>query len=154
MAKYKMVRADFWNNSIVIDMSPEDKYFYLYLLTNPETSQSGIYKITKKQMAFDLGYSVESVQSLIDRFRDYHNLIRYNPETRELAIKTWGKYHLHKAGKQIMQCIISELNEVKDHSLIRYVAGSIIKPEIYSLYDSSCKMEEMFSHGNQEQITG
>ncbi len=45
---------------------PEDKYFYLYLLTNPDTTQIGIYNITKKQMAFDFRYSIESVHSLMD----------------------------------------------------------------------------------------
>lgn len=122
MAKYRMVRVDFWSNPIVLEeMTPEEKYFYLYLLTNPETNQSGIYKITKKQMAYDLGYSIERVHSLINRFSEHHKLIRYNPETRELAIKKWGKYNLHKTGKRVMESIISELNEVKDHSLIRYV---------------------------------
>ena len=87
-----MVRTEFWKNPIVSEeMTPEDKYFYLYLLTNPNTTQIGIYQITKKQMAFDLGYSIESVQSLLERFIRHHKLIRYNPETRELAIKNWEK---------------------------------------------------------------
>jgi hypothetical protein len=149
-----MMRADIWNHSIVIEMTPEDKFFYLYILTNPQSNQIGIYKITKKQLAFDLGFSAEIVRSIMDRFTDHYKLIRYNPGTSEIAIKTWGKYYLHKAGKQVMECVISVLNEVKDHSLIRYVAGAIYKPEIYSLYDSSCKLEEMFSQGIQEQITG
>ena len=33
MAKFRMVRTDFWKNPIVSEeMTPEDKYFYLYLL--------------------------------------------------------------------------------------------------------------------------
>ncbi|MFB7304093.1 hypothetical protein [Heyndrickxia sporothermodurans] len=61
MAKYRMVRTDFWKNPIVIEeMTPEEKYFYFYLLTNPRTTQIGIYQITKKEIAFDLGYSIES----------------------------------------------------------------------------------------------
>ena len=75
MAKFRMVRTDLWNNPMVMEeMTPEDKYFYLYLLTNPQTTQIGIYKITKKQIAFDLGYSIESIQSLMDRFMKLHNL--------------------------------------------------------------------------------
>uniref|UniRef100_UPI00398A9E05 hypothetical protein n=1 Tax=Heyndrickxia sporothermodurans TaxID=46224 RepID=UPI00398A9E05 len=86
MAKYRMVRTEFWKNPIVLEeMTPEDKYFYLYLLTNPHTTQIGIYRITKKEMAFDLGYSIESVDSLMERFEEHHQLIRYNPETRESA---------------------------------------------------------------------
>jgi DnaD/phage-associated family protein len=140
MAKYRMVRTDFWTNPIALEeMTPEDKYFYLYLLTNPNTTQIGIYQITKKQMAFDLGYSIESIQSLMERFIRHHKLIRYNPETRELAIKNWGKYNLHKGGKPIMDCINSELKEVEDLSLISYVAEAINKAEIRSLFDSFSK---------------
>ena len=143
--KYRMVRTDFWNNPIISEeMTPEDRYFYLYLLTNPHTTQIGIYRITKKQMAFDLGYSIESVHSLIERFTLHHKLICYNPETRELAIKNWGKENLHKGGKPVMDCIFSELKEVEDHSLIQYVSDTIDKQEIRSLYESFCKKEEMF----------
>ncbi|MBO1511192.1 DnaD domain protein [Metabacillus sp. BG109] len=135
-----MVRTDFWKNPIALEeMTPEDKYFYLYLLTNPNTTQIGIYKITKKQMAFDLGYSLESVHSLMERFTRHHKLIRYNPETRELAIKNWGKYNLHKGGKPVMDCINTELKEVEDLSLISYVAETINKEEIRSLYESFSK---------------
>lgn len=137
MAKYRTVRIDIWNHPLVLEkMTPEDKYFYLYLLTNPNTTHIGIYKITKKQMAFDLGYSIESVHSLMDRFTDHHKLVRYNPKTRELAIKNWGEYNLHKGGKLVMDCVISELLEVEDYSLIHYVAVSIKKQEILSLYES------------------
>ncbi|WML49144.1 DnaD domain protein [Neobacillus sp. PS3-34] len=140
MAKYRMVRTEFWKNPIVLEeMTPEDKYFYLYLLTNPNTTQIGIYRITKKQMAFDLGYSIESVHALMDRFIEHHKLIRYNPETRELAIKYWGKDNLDKGGKPVMDCITSELKEVEDRSLILYVSESIQKQDIHSLYESFCK---------------
>jgi DnaD/phage-associated family protein len=145
MAKYRIIQTDFWRNPIVSEeMTPEDKYFYLYLLTNPLTTQIGIYKITKKQIAFDLGYSIESVYLLMERFIEHHKLIRYNPETRELAIKNWGKYNLHKGGKPVMDCISSELKEVEDLSLIEYVAEAINKQEILSLYNSFCKQEETF----------
>jgi DnaD/phage-associated family protein len=144
MAKFRMVRVDFWRNPVVLEeMSPEDKYFYLYLLTNPNTTQIGIYQITQKQMAFDLGYSIESVHALMDRFIHHHKVIRYNPETRELAIKNWGKYNLQKGGKPIMDFIYSELKEVEDTSLIQYVSESIQKGEIFSVYQYFCKQVEI-----------
>ena len=117
MAKYRMVPTDFWKNPIVLEeMTTEDKYFYLYLLTNSQTTPIGIYKIAKKQMAFDLGYSIEEVDSLIERFINHHKLIRYNPETRELAINNWGKNNLYKAGNSDIDCIFTEEDE--DTSLI------------------------------------
>ena len=106
-------------------MSAEDRYALLYLLTNPHTTQIGIYQITKRQMAFDLGYSTESVGAILERFEKLLGIIRYNPETREIAIKNWGKYNLKRGGKPIMDCIRGELEKVKDKNLIEYVADSI-----------------------------
>ncbi|WP_246140810.1 DnaD domain protein [Bacillus marasmi] len=143
MAKFRMVRTDFWNNPIVSEeMSPEDKYFYLYLQTNPQTTQIGIYKITKKQMAFDTGYSIETIQALMERFIQHHKLIRYNPDTREIALNNWAKSNLNKGGKPIMDCIHSELKEVEDDSLIRYISQSIPNQDIRNLFDSFCKQEQ------------
>ena len=143
MAKFRKVRVDFWMDPMVSEeMTPEDRYFYLYLLTNQRTTQIGIYKITKKQIAFDMGYSIESVHSLMERFIMHHQLIRYNPETRELAIKNWGENNFDKAGKPMLDCISSELKDVKDASLIQFVLGSIPKPEFRRLYESFIKKEE------------
>jgi DnaD/phage-associated family protein len=151
MAKFRMIHIDFWKNPIVLEeMSPEDKLFYLYLLTNANTTQIGIYKITKKQMSFDLGFSMESVQIVMDRFIHHHKVIRYNSETRELAIRNWGKDNLYKAGKPVMDCITSELKEVEDTSLIQYVSEPIEKQEIRSLYISFCDHVPMVN--DQEDI--
>lgn len=126
MAKYRHVHTAFWEDPKVLEeMTPEDKYFYLYLLTNPKTTQIGVYAITKKQMAFDLGYSTESVTALLDRFINNHKLIKYNEDTRELAIIHWGKYNLYKAGKPVIDCIKKELVEVKDKTLLSELMNHI-----------------------------
>jgi len=150
MTKYRMMQTDFWCNLVLEAMTPEDKYFYLYLLTNPSTTHIGIYKITKKQIAFDLGYSVESVHLIMERFIEHHRMIRYNPDTRELAIKNWGKYHHYKGGKPFKDCVFSELKEVEDPSLILYVAESISKLGILSLYQPFCHGDACFSEKVRE----
>lgn len=138
MAKFRMVHTEFWNDAMTIEeMTPEDKYFFLYILTNPNTKQIGIYQITKKQMAFDMGYSMETINSLLDRFLNQHNLVKYNEKTREIAIRNWGKYNLNRGGKPMIDCVVSELREVKDLSLIDYVGESVGNAKIKELYDTS-----------------
>ena len=69
MAIYRHVHVEFWKDPKVLEeLTPEDKLFFIYLLTNPNTTQIGVYKITKKQIAFELGFSIESVNVLMDRF--------------------------------------------------------------------------------------
>ncbi|PKR84887.1 DnaD domain protein [Heyndrickxia camelliae] len=135
MAKFRYIHVEFWQDARVLEeMTPEDKYFYLYLLTNPSTTQIGVYQITKKQMAFDLGYSTESINSLLDRFIKVHGLIKYNDQTREIAILNWGKYNLNKAGKPILDCVKKELREVKDKSLLIDLLPNIPNQTIYELF--------------------
>jgi hypothetical protein len=95
MVKFAMVNDDFWSTPDCV-MSPQDKFFYLYLLTNSNINHIGIYRITRKKMAFDMGYPIDVVHILMERFIKQHKLIRYNPETRELAIKNWGKHNAYK----------------------------------------------------------
>ncbi|MED1089715.1 DnaD domain protein [Bacillus paramycoides] len=122
MAKYRHVRTTFWSDpKVTEEMTPEDRYFYLYLMTNEHTTQIGVYTITRKQMAFELGYSIESAKALLDRFTKHHELIVYNEETRELCILNWGKYNLIKGGKPVEDCIQKELKTIKDLSLVKLV---------------------------------
>ncbi|URZ15409.1 hypothetical protein [Clostridium felsineum] len=135
MAKYRYVYSAFWEDPDVMEQfTPEDKLFYLYILTNPKTTQIGVYKITKKEMAFGLGYSIESINSLVCRFIEHHKLIKYDEGTRELAVKNWGKYNLNKGGKPIVDCINKEFNEVQNLELINYVAKNIRNESIKNIY--------------------
>ncbi len=117
MAKFRMINIGFWDDpKVVEEMTPEDKYLFLYLLTNANTTQIGIYSITKKQMAFDTGYSMEAVNNIFERLIQRHKLMKYNPKTRELAIRNWGKYNFNRGGKPVEDCVMSELSKVKDRS--------------------------------------
>ena len=131
MATFRKIHTEFWNDpKVVEEMTPEDKYFFLYLLTNDNTTQIGIYQITKKQMAFDMGYSPETINSLLERFLHQHKLIQYNAETREIAINNWGKYNLDRGGKPMVDCVKSELEKVKDWKLAQRVAEGVETPGI------------------------
>jgi hypothetical protein len=70
-------------------MSAAEKYFYLYLLTNHHTTNTGIYRITIEQMALDLGDSNEKIHLLMERFIQHYKLIRYNSVTCEITIENW-----------------------------------------------------------------
>lgn len=69
MAIYRNIQLSFWSDSKVTDdFTPEDKYFYLYLLTNPQTNICGCYQISYSQMESQTGYNRETINRLIERF--------------------------------------------------------------------------------------
>lgn len=100
MALYRNVSMSFWTDSkIVDDFSPEDRYVYLYLFTNPHTSLCGCYEISIKQMADETGYSVQKIRSILSRLEQKHDVIRYSESTKEVLILKWHKYNWTKSEK-------------------------------------------------------
>ena len=114
----RIVDTSFWTDGKVDDFSPEDKYFLLYLLTNPFTTQLGIYEISVKQVAFQLGYSVETVRVLIDRFETKYKMIWFSPSTNEIAIKNFLRHSIMKGGAPVRDCLIKEIKKVKNRDLV------------------------------------
>lgn len=106
--------------------SPEDKLFFLYLMTNPHTTQLGIYHINKRHMAFEIGYSVEAVTVLLDRFEHKYGLIKYSEETSEVAIKNYLRHSIVKGGKPVEELLKREILKVKDKSLFGYVFDNLV----------------------------
>lgn len=118
----RLVSVDFWTDDKVVDLfSPEDKYFMLYLLTNPHTTQLGIYKLNTKYAAFETGYSVETIKSLLNRFENHLGIIFYSPETGEIAIKNYLIYSIIKGGKPVADLLWKEINDIKNQELIEKV---------------------------------
>lgn len=137
MALYRQIYAEFWRDAKVIEeMTPDDKLFYLYLLTNPNTTQIGIYGITKKQMAFELGYSLETVNTLFKRFENELGLIEYDSETREICLINWGKYNFPRAGKPIEDCVKKELKAVKNTDFIKIIYQKIENEKIKAVFQN------------------
>ena len=152
MAIFRHVQTAFWKDpKIIEDMTPEDRLFFLYILTNPSTTQIGVYNITKKQMAFELGYSIEVINSLVNRFENQHNVIRYNEETREICIINWGKYNLNKGGKPIIDCVKKEVSQVKDKSLLKIIADKIEKHEIKDIFIQAYDNNDTSTIGVQKE---
>lgn len=118
MAKYRSIQTSFWSDSkIVDDFTPEDRYFYLYLLTNEKSNQLGCYEISKNQMCRDTGYDLKTIEKLLKRFEEIHNVIVYDSKTKEIFIKNWHKYNWLNSWKTKV-CIDKEFDEVKSQKII------------------------------------
>lgn len=144
----RVVSTNFWDDDKVSEQfTPEDKFFFLYLMTNPYTTQLGIYAVSRKQMAFHLGYSVETVDTLIDRFQNVYGIIKYSNKTREVAIKNYLRHSIVKGGKPVEDLLKKEISGVKDKELLQWVYDSLI--EHNDLNESVLKIISLL---NQNQI--
>lgn len=127
MATYRSVYITFWSDTKVCDdFTPEDKYFMLYCLTNKYTNLCGCYEISKKQMSLDLGYNIETIDKLLERFSKIHNIIFYNNQNKEIYIKNWYKYNWTSSSK-LDKPLLEEIKKIKT---------DIFKKEIADVYNA------------------
>lgn len=124
----RIVDTAFWTDGKVDEFSPEDKYFMLYLLTNPFSTQLGIYEISIKQVAFQMGYSMDAVKVLIERFENKYGVIFFSPtrdNAGEIAVKNYLRHSIIKGGAPVRDCLIKEMRKVKNKELISKVFAHI-----------------------------
>ena len=102
MAYYRNISMAFWtDNKVQDEFTPEDKYFYLYLLTNPQTNLCGCYEISFKEIERETGYNRETINKLLFRFQYILNVIAFNEENKEVFLLNWHKYNLSTSEKTI-----------------------------------------------------
>ena len=144
MALYRHVYLKFWKDDKVMELfSVEEKLLFLFLLTNPNTTQIGVYKILPKEIAFMTGFEEEEVSIMLELFEKEYKLIKYNKLTHEIAIVHWARYNLNKAGgKPMMDCISSELSRVEDVSLLQVILDHIKNEKIKQLYINAIRREK------------
>ena len=125
MAIYRQVYMTFWTDpKVVNDFTPEDRYFYLYLITNDHTNICGCYEISIKQMVWETGYNDDTVGRLIRRLMETHKVIRYDAVTNEMLIHNWHKYNWTKS-KDLLSKVRSVAQNIKNPSFKAFVLEKI-----------------------------
>lgn len=87
---YKIIHEQFWTDPKIKSLKMEDKFLFLYLITNPYSHSTGIYYIPKKIITINTGMNRgidRSIKELSDR-----GLISYDNEIEIVFIRNMLKY--------------------------------------------------------------
>jgi len=150
------IQSSFWSDEKVAEFNTEDKLFFLYLLTNANTKQVGVYKVSPRQMSFDSGLSPEVVETLMRRFENEYGLIQYDSSSREICILNWGKFNFKKGGKPVEDLIKKELRDVTRLDFAEIVARKIpsekVRTAVLSAIENEFTNRGTNRHTNREEV--
>lgn len=147
MAKGRLISTSFWDDSKVVDdFTPEDKYIYLYCMTNPHTNLCGCYEVSIKQIASETGYNEDTVKRLLMRLDRNHNVIRYSSMTKELLVLNWFRYNW-SASEKLNKPLLAEIRAIKDVGFREYLAGRYNERDTVTEPYEYC--ETPLAHGTQ-----
>ena len=124
MALYRNVNLSFWTDTkIDDDFTPEDKYFFLYLLTNPHTNICGCYEISMKQMCRETGYNEDTILRLLKRMEYEHGVIKYSKTNKEVLVLNWSKYNW--ANPSVRKGVFSASQSIKTKVFKKFVLDTL-----------------------------
>ena len=125
MAYYRQIYTTFWTDpKVADDFTPEDRYFYLYLLTNAHTNLCGCYEVSKRQISNDTGYTVDIVNRLLTRMEEVHGIIRYSEQTSEVYLVNWHRYNWSRSEK-VLKGVANEIEKVKHTEFQQSLIGTL-----------------------------
>src|SRR5258707_11230774 len=90
MSTQRYISTSFWDDKWIRTLSPEQRYVYMYLLTNPQTNIAGIYQITIDRISFDTGYSIAELRDIFESFLGMGKAIFHDEEW--MILPTWTKH--------------------------------------------------------------
>lgn len=90
MAKNRYFNTEFWDDPWIQKVGPNEKYFYIYLLTNPLTNIAGIYEISVARISFDTGLEANDCVDLLARLEENKKVFYFKSEW--IIIINWPKH--------------------------------------------------------------
>lgn len=121
MTLYRTVHTSFWYDTKVCDdMTANERYMTLYLLTNPHTNIIGCYEVSKASISRETGLCDDDVTSILERLEQL-GVARYCEKTREVLLLHWHRYNWSTSPKTYA-AIRKALPMVKSHEFAKYVA--------------------------------
>lgn len=122
MAYFRTIYTSFWTDPTVEeDFTPEDKFFMLYVLTNPHTNMCGCYEISLKRISDEMGYSRNEIEEILRRFKnEYKGAVLYDGGTHELFIRNWYKYNWNDSPK-LDGVLREEIEQIKNISFKKHL---------------------------------
>lgn len=95
MEVFTKVERGYWQDEFILELTPEQKFFYLYLMSNSKVNTLGAYVFPMTMSALELGYNRETVKKLLDHFVEAGKIM-YDETTNEVFLLNWPKRNWNK----------------------------------------------------------
>lgn len=69
MSKKRYIDTNFWVDGWIANLNRDEKYFFLYLLTNDKTSIAGVYEIPMKVIVFETEFEHSEVLTMLNKMK-------------------------------------------------------------------------------------
>ena len=90
---YKSIHEGFWTDPKITELSSENKFVYLYFITNPHTHFSGIYYLPKQIIKVETSLTDRSIHRGIDTL-SRGNFVVFDDKLRLIFVRKMLRYQI------------------------------------------------------------
>lgn len=146
MEVFTRVERGYWQDEFIIELTPEQKFFYLYLMTNNKVNTLGAYVFPLTMSTVELGYNKETVLKLLDHFAQVGKII-WDETTKEVFLLNWPKRNWNKK-TATLRALKKDFGALKSPVLRETVAL------LFNDFYSEKAQEQSGTNGNNEEQKG
>lgn len=146
MEVFTKVERGYWQDEFILELTSEQKFFYLYLMTNNKVNTLGAYVFPIKMSTVELGYNNETVLKLLDHFAQAGKII-WDESTKEVFLLNWPKRNWNKK-TATLRALKKDFSALKSPVLRETVAL------LFNDFYSEKAQEQSGTNGNNEEQKG
>lgn len=146
MEVFTKVERGYWQDEFILELTPEQKFFYLYLMSNSKVNTLGAYVFPLTMSTVELGYNKETVLKLLDHFAQVGKII-WDETTKEVFLLNWPKRNWNKR-TATLRALRKDFGALKSPVLREIVAL------LFNDFSSEKAQEQSGTIGNNEEQKG
>lgn len=100
MARFASVSEGFWTDEVVLAWNDSQRLLALYLLTCPHRNLQGIYRLSLRYAADDLGWSDSRTKAALERLIE-DGFAEYDPDAKVVLLPKALRYYKPKTTPQL-----------------------------------------------------
>lgn len=114
MAVQRYISTSFWDDEWIQGLPPNEKFLFMYLMTNALTNISGVYKITIRRISFDTGLPEHTINDILTHFSEHKKVFRLK---EYIILKTWPSHQNYSNHAKIKAGIDKCITDLPDEIL-------------------------------------
>ena len=146
MEVFTKVERGYWQDEFILELTPEQKFFYLYLMSNSKVNTLGAYVFPMTMSTLELGYNRDTVKKLLDHFVEAGKIM-YDETTNEVFLLNWPKRNWNKK-TATLRALRKDFGALKSPVLRETVAL------LFNDFYSEKAQEQTGTIGNNEEQEG
>lgn len=116
MAKYRAIHTKIYTDPKFQQLDQESRYLFIYLLTNPHLTESGLYTLTFATASFESGIDQKRIKNTFERLIE-SGLVRYDIKNHVVWIVNYLKYQ--RPNGKVVVSINHDLKHLADSFLAK-----------------------------------